>query len=77
MERGTECLHSRDEQSKTEGKLQYRFYSEKDKYVTLLNDYSDSNSMTYNPGAGTYHIYVDMMDEKGNVSTQMFTFMWE
>lgn len=59
-----------------EGKLQYRFYREKDDNVTVFRDYSTSRSAYCNPAPGSYTIYVDVKDETGKVVTDSIEYKW-
>ncbi len=59
-----------------EGKLQYRFYREKDDNVTVFRDYSTSRSAYCDPAPGSYTIYVDVKDETGKVVTDSIEYKW-
>lgn len=59
-----------------EGKLQYRFYREKDDNVTVFRDYSISRSAYCDPAPGSYTIYVDVKDETGKVVTDSIEYKW-
>lgn len=60
-----------------EGELRYRFYREKDAYVTVFRQYQRQEYAYCNPAAGTYNIYVDVRDEAGNVETERIVYQWK
>lgn len=60
-----------------EGELQYRFYrTDSNGQTMVFRDYQKWNTAYCNPAAGTYKIYVDVKDEKGNIATKSLDYTW-
>ena len=60
-----------------EGTVQYQFRTEKNGTSSIIQNYSTTNSVSFNPTtAGTYTIYVDAKDTAGNTVTEKMSYTW-
>lgn len=61
-----------------EGELAYRFYRELNGSTAVFRDYEKWNSAYSNPPVGgSYTVYVEVKDAKGNTATASMPYTWE
>lgn len=61
-----------------EGELQYRFYRDLNGTTSVFRDYQKWNVAYSNPSvSGTYTVYVEVKDAKGNTASSSMTYTWE